>query len=1136
MKLPLSNKFRCLSHAVPLAGALNQNSHVSSTNPMKRSNLIVCCVIVIVALAQSSYANLIVNGVNNGTFSSTATMEYNSTATDPTTVTQSQPEIGFGSSPGSPASLTMTNGTLTITASQWNSFVGRQSDSGVTVGKGNGILTVLGGSLTWNATQSGNAQFAVGNANASGTINVSGGTLFLNTGDFDIGRDTSGIGTVNLTGGTLVSDATTFTMGTEVTTNSVTSGIVNFGDGNGVFALTNVTTISIGTLGQTDYFNFVGASGGTLEINQYSQSQFQSLVAAGSIRVNNSTTSMASFQYSTNSTLGVGVLQLASLLVTTPTVSPTNMVYAGTPVTLSDLPSGGTTFQWQTDNGTGGATFSDIVGATGTNYALNTSSLLGTYQYEFVATSGSLSVTSAPTSLIVVAATAPLFATNTASPNTTTNYVGGTQTYSASFIGTLPIDYQWQFSPDGQESDAVSISDATNTTLILANLALTNSGYYSLEAYNNVSPFTTNSPWTSLTVIADTNEFITWSTPVIFSGLTAGQILTNAPGSYLEGAFFGSAAGPFPVSVNGEIFTFTGDGSSASVVGNQGVSSGAWLVGTNTTGNANFDAVLNQFAYDSVGTTHTITLHNLVVGQEYSVQLFALDDRSLSPSVNVRPCDFQATNDPADVSATYTMGTNAYVIGTFTAPTTDVAVQQNLLSSSGGGIASGNINAVVVRALSYTPSAQPAIITPPSSLIAYAGRTVQFSAIASGIPSPTYQWQISTDGGNTFSNLVNGGGVSGATNTTLLITNVTLADSGAEYEIIATNSAGFATSMAADLTVIAAPPLSGPYSTNVLTLKPVAYWPLNETLLDPYNNGNGGTPAYDASANQHDGQYLYLCENGFDGIVGPQPSEGYPQFAIGQGALQPTTGYSNAWAITPALNLNTNTVTIAMWLNPNGEQGDYTGLYMDRNTGDEEGMNYSSGQRLGYTWNDNDSGTWSYVSGPVIPTNIWSFVALVVTPSNASFYVINTNGVSSTTYSYNHTNAVWGGEVTPDPLIRIGSDNAWQTRTFNGAIDEVAIFNYALSAGQLVGLTGMSTVNTSAATASFTGTVSGGVGSQMLNFSWAPDHLGWKLYTNSVGLTAASSWFPVSGSAAVTNESISINPAQTNVFFQLRYP
>jgi len=86
--------------------------------------------------------------------------------------------------------------------------------------------------------------------------------------------------------------------------------------------------------------------------------------------------------------------------------------------------------------------------------------------------------------------------------------------------------------------------------------------------------------------------------------------------------------------------------------------------------------------------------------------------------------------------------------------------------------------------------------------------------------------------------------------------------------------------------------------------------------------------------------------------------------------------------------------------------------------------------------------------------------------------------------------------------------------------------------GSISVLTVVPTVNTNPATANFHATAASGA----LNFTWAPDHLGWQLYTNSVGLTASSSWFPVAGSAAVTNQSITINPANSKVFFQLRYP
>jgi len=57
-----------------------------------------------------------------------------------------------------------------------------------------------------------------------------------------------------------------------------------------------------------------------------------------------------------------------------------------------------------------------------------------------------------------------------------------------------------------------------------------------------------------------------------------------------------------------------------------------------------------------------------------------------------------------------------------------------------------------------------------------------------------------------------------------------------------------------------------------------------------------------------------------------------------------------------------------------------------------------------------------------------------------------------------------------------------------------------------------------------------------LNFSWAPDHASWQLYTNAVGLGASGSWFPVPGSAAVTNLSLPVDPTKPNVFYQLRYP
>ncbi len=89
----------------------------------------------------------------------------------------------------------------------------------------------------------------------------------------------------------------------------------------------------------------------------------------------------------------------------------------------------------------------------------------------------------------------------------------------------------------------------------------------------------------------------------------------------------------------------------------------------------------------------------------------------------------------------------------------------------------------------------PVITSNPSNQSVTTGANVSFTASASGNPTPTVQWQVSSDGGNTFTN------ISGATTTMLILNNVTAAMNGDEYQAVFTNSAGSATTSAATLTV-----------------------------------------------------------------------------------------------------------------------------------------------------------------------------------------------------------------------------------------------------------------------------------------------------------------------------------------------
>jgi sugar lactone lactonase YvrE len=90
-------------------------------------------------------------------------------------------------------------------------------------------------------------------------------------------------------------------------------------------------------------------------------------------------------------------------------------------------------------------------------------------------------------------------------------------------------------------------------------------------------------------------------------------------------------------------------------------------------------------------------------------------------------------------------------------------------------------------------AAGPAITAQPQSQTVTVSSNVQFSVLASGKPVPTYQWSF------------NGVAISGATSSTLSLTNVQLSHAGT-YTVTVANASGSATSNAATLAVNPAAP------------------------------------------------------------------------------------------------------------------------------------------------------------------------------------------------------------------------------------------------------------------------------------------------------------------------------------------
>ncbi len=113
-----------------------------------------------------------------------------------------------------------------------------------------------------------------------------------------------------------------------------------------------------------------------------------------------------------------------------------------------------------------------------------------------------------------------------------------------------------------------------------------------------------------------------------------------------------------------------------------------------------------------------------------------------------------------------------------------------------------------VGRVELTPELTAAIATHPVNLSVVAGQTARFSVVASGAPPPTYQWQVSTSSGTTWTSLTDAGKYRGTATATLTITGATVGLNANHYRVVATNSVGTATSNAATLGVIGKPMMS----------------------------------------------------------------------------------------------------------------------------------------------------------------------------------------------------------------------------------------------------------------------------------------------------------------------------------------
>jgi hypothetical protein len=135
-------------------------------------------------------------------------------------------------------------------------------------------------------------------------------------------------------------------------------------------------------------------------------------------------------------------------------------------------------------------------------------------------------------------------------------------------------------------------------------------------------------------------------------------------------------------------------------------------------------------------------------------------------------------------------------------------------------------NVVIKVVNTPPPDIAPAFTINPTDRTVAVGQTIPFTAAATGNPTPSLRWQSQPPGAAAFTD------VPGATTANYTTPPLALADSGAKFQCIATNSVGSVTSFVATITVTNIPDIAPVFTLN----------PVSRTLA------NGNTAAFTASA------------------------------------------------------------------------------------------------------------------------------------------------------------------------------------------------------------------------------------------------------------------------------------------------
>ncbi len=459
----------------------------------------------------------------------------------------------------------------------------------------------------------------------------------------------------------------------------------------------------------------------------------------------------------------------ATLTVSTNSINITaqpaaSTVCAGSNASFSATASGtGLTYNWQVSTD-GGTTWNNVSPAvtTATLTLSAVTTTMNNYQYRAVITSSGTCAGSLNSSAATLTVTGP--AAVTAQPADATICTGSNASFSVTASGS-GLSYQWQQSITGCAGTFTNIAGATSATYTITNAASSLNGYAYRAVVTGACAPSANSNCAVLTV----------NTAPQFTSQPASAVLCAG-----SDANFSVTASGTNISYNWQVST---DGGAT-------WNSLSPAVTTATLALSGVTAAMNNNQY-RVQMTGQGTCTTPVVSNAVTLTVNSAAAIGTQPS-NASACQgsnvsFTAAATGTAISYQWQLSTTGCA-GTFTNITGATSATYNITNLTAAMnnyayrvVVSGSCApAATSSCASLTVTAPASITTQPVAAAVCAGADAGFTAAATGT-GISYQWQVSTDGGVSFSN------IAGASSASYTVAGATAAQNNNRYRVQVTN-------------------------------------------------------------------------------------------------------------------------------------------------------------------------------------------------------------------------------------------------------------------------------------------------------------------------------------------------------------